>query len=129
VFGPVDSLQNVAVIISLQIVPAPGPLLLLELPPLLFVLVVVEVVLVVVWAAAGDVANTNSTMRDASLILKNLAQSSRRSASHPLHTPYNTSAGSSFSHCQKLIGAPLAVGLRPDSAVALDSLFGAVARE
>jgi hypothetical protein len=73
VFGLVGSLQNVAVIISLQIVPALVPLP-LELPVLLLVLVA-EDVLVVVWAATGDVANTNSTTRDACFISKSLAQS------------------------------------------------------
>jgi hypothetical protein len=71
VFGLVGSLQNVAVIISLQIVSplVPLPVELLELPVLLLVLVA-EDVLVVVWAATGDVANSNSTMRDARFISK-----------------------------------------------------------
>jgi hypothetical protein len=102
VFGLVGSLQNVAVIISLQIVSplVPLPVELLELPVLLLVLVA-EDVLVVVWAATGDVANSDSTMRDARFISK-AGQStvSRRSASRPLDVSI-TFRRASVSHIAK----------------------------
>jgi hypothetical protein len=110
VFALVGSLQNVAVIISLQIVSplVPLPVELLELPVLLLVLVA-EDVLVVVWAATGDVANSDSTMRDARFISKK-APVNRPSLGDRRRAPgclYNIPASVSFSHCQKLIGMPL----------------------